>query len=144
MTAAGIFAELRGLMLPAGDYVVFGSGPLVVRGIVPLTGDLDVLVRGRAWEAARRLGPTVHLPEFGVDVVRLLEGRIEIGTSWGIGQFDGDELIDGAELLDGLPFARLRHVRSYKETAGREKDLAHLRMLDAWESGRQLGPHAQL
>jgi hypothetical protein len=126
--------EVRGLGLPEGDYVVFGSGPLLVRGILADTGDLDLLTRGRAWDHARTLGPIVRLERYGVDVVRLLDGRIEIGTTWGIGDFDVDELIDTAELIDGLPFAALRYVRAYKETAARPKDLAHLRLLDEWEA----------
>jgi hypothetical protein len=129
-----LLGEVRTLGLPAGNFVLFGSAPLLVRGIVPPTGDVDVLARGPAWEAARALGPTVRLPHYGVDVVRLLDGRIEIGTVWGIGNVDVDDLIDSAEDIDGLPFAGLAHVRAYKELAGRPKDREHLRLLDAWEA----------
>jgi hypothetical protein len=129
-----LLGEVRALGLPAGNFVLFGSAPLLVRGIVPPTGDVDVLARGPAWEAARALGPTVRLPHYGVDVVRLLDGRIEIGTVWGIGNVDVDDLIDSAEDIDGLPFAGLAHVRAYKDLAGRPKDRKHLRLLDAWEA----------
>jgi hypothetical protein len=129
-----LLGEVRALGLPAGNFVLFGSAPLLVRGIVPPTGDVDVLARGPAWEAARALGPTVRLPHHEVDVVRLLDGRIEIGTVWGIGDVDVDDLIDSAEVIDGLPFAGLAHVRAYKEVAGRAKDREHLRLLDAWET----------
>jgi hypothetical protein len=129
-----LLGEVRALGLPAGNFVLFGSAPLLVRGIVPPTGDVDVLARGPAWEAARALGPTVRLPHYGVDVVRLLDGRIDIGTVWGIGNVDVDDLIDSAEDIDGLPFAGLAHVRAYKELAGRPKDREHLRLLDAWEA----------
>jgi hypothetical protein len=129
-----LLGEVRALGLPAGNFVLFGSAPLLVRGIVPPTGDVDVLARGPAWEAARALGPTVRLPHHEVDVVRLLYGRIEIGTVWGIGDVDVDDLIDSAEVIDGLPFAGLAHVRAYKEVAGRAKDREHLRLLDAWET----------
>ncbi len=129
-----LLGEVRALGLPAGNFVLFGSAPLLVRGIVPMTGDVDVLARGPAWEAARALGPTVRLPHHDVDVVRLLDGRIEIGTVWGIGDVDVDDLIDSAEVIDGLPFAGLAHVRAYKEVAGRAKDREHLRLLDAWET----------
>jgi hypothetical protein len=129
-----LLGEVRALGLPAGNFVLFGSAPLLVRGIVPPTGDVDVLARGPAWEAARALGPTVRLPHHEVDVVRLLDGRIEIGTVWGIGDVDVDDLIDSAEVIDGLPFAGLAHVRAYKEVAGRPKDREHLRLLDAWQA----------
>jgi hypothetical protein len=129
-----LLGEVRALGLPAGNFVLFGSAPLLVRGIVPPTGDVDVLARGPAWEAARALGPTVRLPHHEVDVVRLLDGRIEIGTVWGIGDVDVDDLIDSAEVIDGLPFAGLAHVRAYKEVADRPKDREHLRLLDAWQA----------
>ena len=129
-----LLGEVRGLGLPAGNFVLFGSAPLLVRGIVPPTGDVDVLARGPAWEAARALGSTVRLPHYDVDVVRLLDGRIEIGTVWGIGDVDVDDLIDAAEVIDGLPFGALAHVRAYKELAGRPKDREHLRLLDAWQA----------
>ena len=131
---ARLLGEVRALGLPAGNFVLFGSAPLLVRGIVPMTGDVDVLARGPAWEAARALGPTVRLPHYDVDVVRLLDGRIEIGTVWGIGDVDVDDLIDSAEVIDGLPFGGLAQVRAYKELAGRPKDREHLRLLDAWEA----------
>lgn len=129
-----LLGAVRGLGLPAGHFVLFGSAPLLVRGIVPPTGDIDVLARGPAWAAARRLGPVVRLSPYDVDVVRLLDGRIEIGTVWGIGDVDVDDLIDHAEVIDGLPFAGLGQVRAYKELAGRPKDREHLRLLDAWQS----------
>lgn len=108
--------EMRALGLPAGHFVLFGSAPLLVRGIVPPTGDVDVLVRGPAWDVARTLGPVVRLSPYDVEVVRLL---------------------DTAEIIDGLPFARLAHVRAYKELAGRPKDREHLRRLEAWESSHR-------
>jgi hypothetical protein len=135
-----LLAEVRALGLPAGHFVLFGSAPLLVRGIVPPNGDLDVLARGPAWDAARELGPTVRLEPYGVEVVRLLGGRIEIGTVWGIGEVDVDRLIDTAEIIDGLPFAGLAHVRAYKELAGRPKDRQHLRLLDAWEARQIRSP----
>jgi hypothetical protein len=131
-----LLAEVRALAFPAGHFVLFGSAPLLVRGIVPATGDIDVLTRGPAWDLARNLAPVVRLAPYDVEVVRLLEGRIEIGTVWGIGEVDVDRLIDDAELIGGLPFARLADVRAYKELADRPKDRAHLRLLDEWEAGR--------
>ena len=68
--AAHLFGLLRGLGLPAGDYAVFGSGPLLVRGIIARAGDLDVICRGAAWEAAQRLKACKEARElFGTDFV---------------------------------------------------------------------------
>jgi hypothetical protein len=110
---------------------VFGSGPLIVRGIIEATNNLDVISRGAAWEKACELGELVTLAEHNVDIVSFLDGAITIGTSWAYGDVDIDGLIDTADIIDGLPFARLEHVVKYKEIAGRTKDLEHLRLLKA-------------
>lgn len=119
--------RLRSLALPAGDYAVFGSGPLIIRGIIEATNDLDVISRGPAWDRARQLGDLVHLEEHGVEVVSFDDGAITVGTSWAYGEFDIDQLIETAEIINGLPFVRLEHVVAYKEAAARPKDLVHLR-----------------
>lgn len=128
-----LLAVLRELNLPTGDYAVFGSGPLIVRGIVEATNDLDVITRGAAWEAVLRIG-TLGTFDDGNPCVHILDGRITFGTTWKYGRFDLDELIDTAETIDGLPFVRLEHVVTYKQAAGRPKDLEHLTALAQAES----------
>lgn len=127
--AGDVFELLRSLELPAGDYAIFGSGPLIVRGIVEAANDLDILARGAAWERVQELGELVYLPEHDVEVVSCFEDVITIGTEWAIGDFDVDELIDTADDIEGLPFVRLEHVVAYKRIASRPKDLRHLELL---------------
>jgi len=117
---------------------VFGSGPLVVRHIIPSCHDLDVICRREAWEAVRRLGELKYLPDYDVNVVSLLDGTITFGTKWGIGDFDVNELIDTAEIIDSLPFVRLDHVIAYKTIRSSAKDLLHLEALKT--SGIIAGP----
>ena len=124
-----LIERLRSLALPPGDYAVFGSGPLIVRGIIKAANDLDVISRGSAWDVARRTGDLVYLEEHDVEIVAFDDGAITVGRSWAYGEFDIDQLIDTAEIIDGLPFVRLEHVVRYKEVAGRPKDVAHLRAL---------------
>ena len=124
-----LFDRLRSLALPPDDFAVFGSGPLIVRGIIEAANDLDVISRGAAWRRAVELGNLVYLTDHDVAVVSFDDGAITVGTSWAYGEFDIDRLIDTAEIIDGLPFVRLEHVVAYKEAAGRSKDLAHLRAL---------------
>ncbi len=125
-----LFDHVRSLALPEGDYAIFGSAPLLVRGLIEESGDLDVLVRGPAWTAAVATGRLVHLEEYGVDIVDA-GGGVTLGRTWGIGQFDVDHLIDTAETIDGLAFVRLEHVVAYKRIADRPKDRRHLRALEA-------------
>ncbi|MBK5267417.1 MAG: hypothetical protein JJE47_08265 [Acidimicrobiia bacterium] len=130
---ADLFEALRSLDLPPGDFAVFGSGPLIIRGIIDGTNDLDVISRGPAWERACVVGEVEFVEEYGVDIVQCFDHAITIGRSWGYGEFDINQLIDTAETIDGLPFVQLEHVIAYKQIAGRPKDLDHLRRLKAFE-----------
>ena len=123
-----LFDTLRAMDLPRGDFAVFGSGPLLVRGVITEVNDLDVVCRGAAWDRARKLGPLIDIDE-GVSIVSAAQGAITFGISWGYGDFDIEALIDTAEEIDGLPFVRLEHVIAFKQIAGRDKDLEHLGLL---------------
>lgn len=127
--SATLFDRLRMMNLPAGDYAVFGSGPLLVRGIIHSCNDLDVICRGAAWQAVRVQGAIEFLPEYDIEIVTMLEGKLTFGTRWGIGDFDIDELIESAEIIDDLPFVRLEHVVAYKKTRASTKDVQHLEAL---------------
>jgi hypothetical protein len=124
-----LFNQLRQLGLPSGDYAIFGSGPLLVRGIIPMSNDLDVICRLQAWQLVCTLGEMECSPEFGVNIVTMSGGALTFGTRWGIGDFDVDTLIDTAETIDGLPFVQLEHVVRYKKIRASARDLQHLRTM---------------
>ena len=124
MTA--LFERLRQLNLPAGDFAVFGSGPLIVRGWIEVDNDIDVICRGNAWKRACEAGKLSYNAEYGVQLATLCGGQISFGTRWAIGEFDVPTLIEEAELLDDLPFVRLEHVVAYKKLRASRKDIDHL------------------
>jgi len=134
-----LFSLVRGLELPGGDYAIFGSGPLIVRGVVEATNDLDIICRGEAWGRVREVGEITTFPGDENECVNLFGERITFGITWKYGTFDLDELIDTAEIIDGLPFVRLEHVIAYKEAADRPKDREHLRSLRTWLGDRPPG-----
>lgn len=121
--------DLLALGLPDGDWALFGSGPLLVRGWVDEVGDLDVITRGRALEEAQRMGRPMSLDD-GTIIYEVGEG-ITIGSTWAYGDVDIDRLIDEAEVLDGVPCVRLEHVVAYKREAGRPRDREHLAIIEA-------------
>ena len=128
-----LFDRVKSLNLPVSDFAIFGSGPLIVRGIIPASNDLDIICRGQAWETVKAIGVLEYLSKYDVTVVTMCGGRLTFGTKWAIGEFDIDELIDGAEEIDGLPFVRLEHVTNYKEISKRPKDLRHIEALKAYQ-----------
>jgi len=92
-----LFPELRSLDLPPGEFAIFGSGPLIVRGIVLAANDLDIICRGAVWDRVKSIGTVEYLEEYDITVVTMCDGRLSFGTEWGIGEFDVDNLIDNAE-----------------------------------------------
>lgn len=128
--AKDLFDLVRSIELPMGDYAIFGSGPLIIRGIVEATNDIDVLARGKAWRQAQEVGELTYLPDFDVEIVSCFGGMVTIGTRWAIGDIDAGRVINSAETIAGLPFAGLEYVIAYKEAAGRPKDREHLRLLE--------------
>lgn len=129
-----LFDLLKSLHLPTGDYAIFGSGPLIVREIIPASNDLDIICRGNAWKTVQEEGECEYLSDYDVTVVTMCDGRLTFGSEWAIGDFDINELIDSAEIIDGLPFVRLEHVANYKKISKRPKDLEHLKALEALEN----------
>ena len=129
-----LFDRVKRLNLPVGDYAIFGSGPLIVRGIIRGSNDLDIICRGRAWQKVKKMGGQEYLSKYDVTVVTMCDGHLTFGRKWGIGEFDINDLIDSAEKIDGLPFVRLEHVASYKNISNRPKDLIHLEALKAYHS----------
>lgn len=125
-----LFRQLKSLNLPANEFAVFGSGPLIIRNIIAAANDLDIICRGSAWETVQQLGTMEYLDEYDISVVIMCDGRISFGTSWGIGDVDIDELIDSAEIINGLPFVRLEHVVRYKKARASDKDVLHLKAFE--------------
>ena len=126
-----LFSVVRDLKLPHGDYAIFGSGPLIVRGIVPFTNDLDIVCRGPAWDYAKSIGDVQYLEEHGVTIASINDGQISFGREWGIGNFDIDRLIDDADTIDDLPFVRLQYVVQYKRIRNSAKDRSHIAALQS-------------
>ncbi len=138
MNLAEATRRIRALRFQPDNYAVFGSGPLLVRGIIPEVNDIDIVSRSRAWEQAQSIGALVHLPEHDITVASFFAGTVTVGTSWAIGNVDIDDAIETAELIDGIPWVRLDLVVAYKELAGRPKDIEHLRLLRAWQKSEHL------
>ena len=132
-----LLQKVLDLELPSDDFAIFGSGPMLVRGVIDSVNDIDIICRSATWEAALSVGELVYLEDYDVDIISIEDGLITFGRSWGIGEFDIDELINSAEVIDGLPFVQLQHVIAYKQIAARPKDRAHLELLrqqGLWQS----------
>jgi hypothetical protein len=141
---------LRALSVSRARFVVVGAHAMAVHGVPRATGDLDVLVQPSSENAARVLEA---LRRFGapVDAHGISEGDLSVpGTVYQIGlpprridiltQISGvsfEDAWDGriALAIAGLeiPVLGRAALARNKRAAGRDKDLADLRLLDEQE-----------
>lgn len=125
MEQTEIFEKLKALNLPAGKFVVFGSGPMCIRGWKDCGHDLDIIVTEDVWDTYKDMQDwSMHKMDHGSEY--LCNGVLELWKDWKPGVWDIKKLIEEAEIISGLPFVKLEHVLKWKELSGREKD-----MLDA-------------
>ncbi len=131
-----LFETLKKLDFPVGQYAIFGSGPMWARGIRE-SDDLDIIVRGEAWEQAKANG-VVGVKEYsGLQYAYFADGKIEVYDGWYPGEWNVDELIETAEMIDGIPFVRLESVVEWKKIMGREKDKNDLSSIQEYLSKNQ-------
>lgn len=119
--------DLADLDLPEGEWALFGSGPLLLRGWIDDVGDLDVLSRGAAWEKAIAEG-TIEALDDGNQISRIGEG-VTVGRSWPYGPETVDHMIDTAEMIEGFPCVRLDYIVAYMELFDRPKDRERLAVI---------------
>jgi hypothetical protein len=127
-----LIKQLLAIGLPPEDFVVFGSGPMLARGIKE-SRDLDVLARGAAWTKASAGGTS----EAAGGGRKAVIGDIEIFNDWGPGEWHVDELIDGADVIEGIRFATLENVLKWKRLVGRPKDREHISLIEAYLKGQK-------
>lgn len=132
-----LFEELRKLSLASGEYAVFGSGPMWVRGIRE-SNDIDVIARGKAWEWAKENGNVIIKENSRLECAQFANGDIEIYHDWYPGQWNINELIETAEIIENIPFVRLESVIEWKKKMGREKDEKDLILIQEYLSKHAL------
>ena len=98
--------KLKGYGLEDGDYAIFGSAPLVVKGLLDDVNDLDVIIKPSKWI-------------FGDNEYRTKD--IEFFNNWP--GFDIDDLIDNKSFeYNGFRFVNVDEVIRYKKMLKRKKD----------------------
>lgn len=113
-----LLQELARLNLPRNEYVIFGSGPLAIRGLAEAK-DLDVLVKKKLFKKLRKKYPQeISRHPLGCLVI----GNIEIGNNWQGDSSVIDKYIQTAEMIKGFPFVKLKYVLEWKESSKRKKD----------------------
>jgi hypothetical protein len=128
----GIFEEVKSLNLPAGKYVVVGSGPMVVKGLREFN-DIDILVNEDVFEKlSKEPGWKLSKGEAGRKVLK--KDIFEIDKIFWCKDYqpDTNELIKNAEMINGIPFLPLSELIKFKEQLGRRKDLQDIKLINSY------------
>lgn len=110
------------LQLDRGEFVIFGSGPLLAHGLRRSIHDLDIVARGATWQRALEHGLAARGTVNGAPIAQFWGGLIQFSAGWVSADWNPNALIDQAEIVQGLPFARLADVLAYKLELCRPKD----------------------
>lgn len=127
-----IFTEIRQLDLPAGEYVVLGSGVLAALGIRDIA-DIDLLVSPRLFNQLRERGWEYGALDYDGRVrERLTFGETEAFKDfWYSDQNPAPEkLIANAAVIKGVPFLPLATLLDIKRALNRPKDHSDIALVE--------------
>lgn len=116
--------EFQNLDLSDGEYAIFGSGPLAVRGLRE-AGDLDIVVTDSLYQKLKE-----KYPEKEKGTIKL--GKIEIISPQNSIIENPQGIIKRAELIKGLRFVRLEDIIVWKKKMGREKDFKDIKLIEEY------------
>jgi hypothetical protein len=128
----GIFEEVKSLNLPAGKYVVVGSGPMVAKGMREFH-DIGILVTEDVFEKlSKEPGWKLSKGEAGRKVLK--KDIFEIDKVFWCKDYQPDtiELIKNAEMINGIPFLQLSELIKFKQQLGRRKDLRDIVLIEKY------------
>lgn len=134
------------LDLPKDEYILGGSGPLMLRNIRRVN-DVDIFVTTSLWfrvyanqdgwkiyrtdpkDVVRRCDPPFLYKEINGIEVNLFFGWKTRGP---MSQLDTASLMSRAEIVLGIPCIPLVELYHLKKAVGRDKDLEDLQLIDRW------------
>lgn len=126
-----IITKVKSLNLPEGEYIVFGSCPMAAAGIRE-SNDIDFLVSPKLKEHFAQIGwkPVKK----GPNDEPLTSDDFEAHDNWDFSSYKPTlkQLLETADVIDGVPFAALTEVRKWKASGKRPKDLADIKLIDAY------------
>jgi len=128
MEIGGLLDQLGKIDLPFGEYAVFGSAVMAVRGLREAP-NIDVVVTDCLWEKL--------LEKNQVDNEGFIRiGNVKFSNWWFVPTRKNIPImIAEAELVGGFPFVRIEEVLEYKKKLSREKDKNDVRLIERFLKG---------
>jgi len=123
--------DVKSLNIPIGQYALFGSASLLVRGLREASHDIDIVVKQDLYdEYETHKDWVVRFMRVDDPYLEWDGHNIEFWKTWGPGEWDIDSIIDNAEVIDGIPYVQLETVLKWKKLCGRPKDLKDVELIE--------------
>ena len=108
---------LKELNLPKEEFVIYGSAPMVLRGLKEKNNDLDVLVKDSVWENLSVKYPNnINGDYIDINGVSFTSNDMNL-----LGNVD--EAIKKSDVIDGFHILSLAETKRWKEKVGGENHL---------------------
>jgi len=136
-----LLEEFKKLNLPDGEYVIYGSGPLGVRGIRDVH-DLDVVVTDGLYKKLLEKYSGKEVNDGKKRFIKL--GKIElIPASYSLIK-DVKKTIANADVINGLKFVKLEYLLKWKRKMGRQKDFGDIKLIKNYLKSRRVKKYKKL
>jgi hypothetical protein len=127
-----LLGVLRAMPLQPGRWVVAGSAPLLMAGLIDWIEDVDVVADATAWTQAVDLcGRSPRVGLFGDHMLDLDVAGVGVEVFDGWLGIDAAQMIAEADDVDGIRLSPLVRVLDSKHRLKRPRDLAHIDILEA-------------
>lgn len=117
---------LKELNIPKDDFVIYGSAPMVLRGLKEKNNDLDVLVRDSLWDMLSVKYPNNVKGDY-IDINGVSFTHTDKNFLGNI-----DEVIKNSDIIDGYHILSILETKRWKEKVGGERHLADARIIDEY------------
>jgi len=119
---------LKKLNISKDDFVIYGSAPMVLRGIKEKNNDLDVFVKKSVWESLSIKYPNnINGDYIDINGVSFTYNDMNL-----LG--DMDEAIKKSDVIDGFHILNLAETKKWKEKVGGENHLEDARIIGEYLS----------
>jgi len=136
-----LLVEFRKLNLPDRKYIIYGSGPLGIRGIRDVH-DLDVVVTNDLYKKLLKKYLGKEKIDKNKRFIKL--NRIEIiPASYSLIK-DIKKIIANADVIKGLRFVRLEDLLRWKKKMGRQKDFEDIKLIKDYIKNRKIKRYNKL
>ncbi len=118
--------SLKELNIPKEDFVIYGSAPMVLRGLKEKNNDLDVLVTDNLWEKLSVKYPNnINGDYIDINGISFTHSDMDfLGKT--------EDVIKKSDIIDGYHILSLEETKRWKEKLGSERHLKDAKIIESY------------